>query len=140
MLACALTALVLSAASALTEDQKIEKLIQTVGDMKDAVFIRNGTEHTPAQAAQHMRNKWERARDQVKTAEEFIDKLASKSSTSGLPHPLQGRPRTRVGHVPARAIEEAHVVSRLHLEQFSSDRSGVPAVTDEVPRVVCRDR
>jgi hypothetical protein len=86
VLACALTALVLSAASALTEDQKIEKLIQTVGDVKDAVFIRNGTEHTPAQAAQHMRNKWERAKDQVKTAEEFIDKLASKSSTSGKPY------------------------------------------------------
>ena len=86
MLACALTALVLCAASALTEDQKIEKLIQTVGDLKDAVFIRNGAEHTPAQAAQHMRNKWERAKDQAKTAEEFIDKIASRSSASGKPY------------------------------------------------------
>lgn len=86
MLACALIPLVLCAASALTEDQKIEKLIQTVAEMKDAVFIRNGAEHTPAQAAQHMRNKWEHAKDQVKTAEEFIDKLASKSSASGKPY------------------------------------------------------
>jgi hypothetical protein len=86
LLGCALIALFAGAASALTEDQKIEKLIQAVGDMKEAVFIRNGTEHTPAQAAQHMRNKWERAKDKVKTAEEFIDKIASKSSTSGRPY------------------------------------------------------
>lgn len=74
---------------ALTEPQKIELLIQKVGSMRDAVFIRNGTEHTPAEAAKHMRDKWQWKAGEIKTAADFIDVAASKSSITGKPYRIR---------------------------------------------------
>ena len=70
----------------LTEDQKIESLIKIVAELKDAVFIRNGKEHSAKAAAEHLRKKWDYARKEVKTARDFIDKIASKSHTTGQPY------------------------------------------------------
>lgn len=76
---------VIDAASpgSLTEDEKIEKLIADVGKLEGAVFIRNGEEHPAEEAADHLRKKLTVAGDQVNTASEFIDRIASKSSLSG---------------------------------------------------------
>jgi hypothetical protein len=67
----------------LTEDQKIEALIKHVEELKDAKFIRNGTEHDPSEAAQLMKYKWDNNKDEIKTGKDFIKIAATKSSTSG---------------------------------------------------------
>ena len=70
-------------AAAMTEAEKIEHLIDYIAGLKGAVFIRNGSEHSPAEAAKHLRDKLRRAGSRIKTAEQFIEHLASKSSMSG---------------------------------------------------------
>ena len=67
----------------LTEDQKIESLIKIVAELKDAKFVRNGKEHDAKAAADHLRKKWDYARKEVKTARDFIDKIATKSYIGG---------------------------------------------------------
>ncbi|HXB41163.1 MAG TPA: DUF5329 domain-containing protein [Bacteroidia bacterium] len=70
----------------LTEEQKIGMLIDYIKNLKDAVFIRNGDEHTAEEAAEHLRSKRKKAGSKVKTAVEFIVHIASKSSISGKPY------------------------------------------------------
>jgi hypothetical protein len=69
--------------AALSETAKIEHLIQSVASLKNAVFIRNGREHTVEEAVDHMRMKWEAAGGQITTARGFIEGAASRSSMSG---------------------------------------------------------
>jgi len=70
-------------ATELTESQKVQQLIEWVRHLEGATFIRNGEEYNCQQAADHLQSKWEKHKDQVKTAQEFIDALASKSGMSG---------------------------------------------------------
>jgi hypothetical protein len=70
------------AASAAPRDE-IESLLAYVGGLPGAVFIRNGTEHTPKEAASHLRMKWEKQADKIKTAEDFIALCGTKSLLSG---------------------------------------------------------
>jgi len=72
-----------------TEAQKIETLIRAVADLKQAVFIRNGIEHTPKEAADHLSLKWTNAGRRVKTAPQFIQYCASGSSLSGKPYEIR---------------------------------------------------
>jgi hypothetical protein len=67
----------------LTESEKTDRLILFVRNLKGAVFIRNGGEHTPEAAADHLQMKREKAGSRIKTARDFIDKIATKSSVSG---------------------------------------------------------
>ena len=71
------------AAAAMTEKEKIEALISIVENLEGATFIRNGDEHTCADAAEHMRRKWKWKGDDIETARDFIQVAAAKSSTSG---------------------------------------------------------
>jgi hypothetical protein len=73
----------------LTELQKIERLITAVQSLTGAVFIRNGVEHTPTDAAAHLRTKLEASGGAITTASDFIDRLASQSSTSGKPYEIR---------------------------------------------------
>src|ERR671924_1222114 len=68
------------------ERQKIESLIKQVGELKDAKFIRNGATHDVSTAVRFLRGKWEANDGEVKTARDFIDKVASASGTSGKPY------------------------------------------------------
>ena len=68
------------------EREKIERLLAAVESAEGDVFIRNGGEHSAADAAEHLRTKWQAAGEQIKTAEEFIDKIGTKSSLSGEPY------------------------------------------------------
>jgi hypothetical protein len=68
------------------ENQKIEALIKQVGDLKDAKFVRNGSTYEPATAVRFLRGKWAANDAEVKTARDFIDKVASASGTSGKPY------------------------------------------------------
>jgi hypothetical protein len=68
------------------ERQKIESLIKYVGELKDAKFIRNGSSYQVSTAVRFLRGKWEANESSVKTARDFIDKVASFSGTSGKPY------------------------------------------------------
>lgn len=68
------------------ERQKIEALINHVGALKDAQFIRNGSTYAVSTAVRFLRGKWEANGAEVKTAREFIDKVGSFSGTSGQPY------------------------------------------------------
>lgn len=70
----------------LTENQKIEMLIKRVAELKDAKFIRNGKAHDAKAAADHLRKKWDYAKKEVKTARDFIEKIATKTYTTGQPY------------------------------------------------------
>ncbi|WP_299755232.1 DUF5329 family protein [uncultured Pontibacter sp.] len=72
-----------------TEDQKVERLIQFIAKMDGATFIRNGSEHTCRQAAEHLESKWEKHRDSIKTAKGFVEELASRSGLSGKPYQIR---------------------------------------------------
>jgi hypothetical protein len=65
--------------------QKIEGLIKHIEGLKDAKFVRNDTEYDAKTAATFLRRKWQRD-SSVKTAADFVDKVASVSSTSGKPY------------------------------------------------------
>ena len=71
---------------ATAERQKIEALIKYVGDLKDTKFIRNGWSYDVSTAVRFLRGKWEANEPSVKTARDFIDKVASFSGTSGKPY------------------------------------------------------
>lgn len=65
------------------ERQKIEDLIGTVEKLQDAQFIRNGKCYSAAAAARFLRGKWKAQSSEVRSAEEFIEKVGSFSSTTG---------------------------------------------------------
>lgn len=71
------------------EKKKIEFLISSVENLKDAKFIRNGSEYNGQEAAKHLRMKLRRAGDHVQTADDFIRLCASKSYTSGKPYMIR---------------------------------------------------
>ncbi|MGD8227358.1 MAG: DUF5329 family protein [Desulfobacteraceae bacterium] len=55
----------------------------------DVVFIRNNREHTSEEAAAHMRRKYARFKDQIKTAEDFILLAGTKSLITGKPYQVR---------------------------------------------------
>jgi hypothetical protein len=69
-----------------TEQEKIERLIRIVEGLKDAKFIRNGSEYDSGSAAKFLRRKWEAQAKEIVTARDFVEKAASNSSTSGKPY------------------------------------------------------
>src|SRR5688572_7616402 len=77
------------AQQAKTEAEKVQALIAYVEKLDGAVFIRNGTEHDAKRAADHLRRKWDAAKDKVKTAREYVQQAASKSSASGKPYQIR---------------------------------------------------
>lgn len=81
--------LLLAAPAPMPEAQKIEALIQAVAALQGAVFIRNGSEHTATEAAEHLHLKWRNAGKRVQTAPEFIQYCATSSSMSGRPYRIR---------------------------------------------------
>jgi len=76
----------LHATTALTEKAKIEALIANLESKTDATFIRNGREYNSKDAAKFLRGKWQAYEKQIKTADDFIAKAATVSSTTGKPY------------------------------------------------------
>lgn len=62
---------------------EIERLLDYVQQLEGAVFIRNGSEHSASEAAAHMRMKWEKQREKINTAEDFIALCGTKSLVTG---------------------------------------------------------
>ncbi len=68
-----------------SDAERIEAAIKAIETAK-ITFVRNGDEHSPKAAADHLRGKLKKAGDKVKTFDEFVDLLATKSGMSGKPY------------------------------------------------------
>lgn len=73
----------------ITEEQKIVQLIAYIEHLPNAKFVRNGSSYSAKEAADHLRKKYNYAKDDIKTAQQFIDQLASKSSMSGKAYTIE---------------------------------------------------
>ena len=73
----------------LTEKEKIQVLIKALESLKEATFIRNDSDYDAKAAARFLRGKWQAQEKEIKTAMDFIDKVASVSSTSGKPYVIR---------------------------------------------------
>jgi len=91
------------------ESAKIDALIAAVERLTDAAFIRNGRAHTSSAAAEFLRRKYRQQSSTVASAEDFIERVASFSSTTGRPY------RIRLGD--GREVESAHFL-RTELERL----------------------
>ena len=105
ILALWLVALLPALAAGADAQHEIEQLIRMVAE-SDCTFIRNGKRYAADKAADHLRLKYRRGRKYANTAEQFIERLASKSSMSGKRYYLEcdGEPRTETGAWLARAL------------------------------------
>jgi Family of unknown function (DUF5329) len=65
------------------EQKVIDTLIARVSKMNSIRFMRNGTEHTGADAAQHLQSKFDHFKDRIVTAEDFIKLCATRSEMTG---------------------------------------------------------
>lgn len=75
------TATVYSQTDSKTE-QTIQYLLSRIAD-SSLIFIRNNETYPPRDAAEHINNKYQHFKDEIKTAEDFIEKCATKSLLSG---------------------------------------------------------
>lgn len=69
-----------------SESDKIERLITLLNGLTGASFVRNGKTYRVDEAVAHMRMKWDWKKDRIKTVDDFIRIIASKSSVSGKPY------------------------------------------------------
>lgn len=90
------------------ETRKIEALIKHVEGLRDAVFVRNGSEYDARSAAKFLRAKWEANAKEINSAQDFIDKAGSMSSNSGKPYLIrfQGGKEVKSGDYLAEQLKK----------------------------------
>ncbi len=69
-------------------DGTIAYLLQHVA-RSNLIFIRNGVMHSPQEAEEHMRRKYEYFRKEIQTPEDFIRLCASMSTITGRPYQVK---------------------------------------------------
>ncbi len=93
LLALIMTLCVLPAAHAAPTAAAMVEINYLLGliEQSGCEFFRNGTWYDAPQAQAHLRGKFDvlSASDQIKTAEDFIEKAASNSSMSGRPYQIR---------------------------------------------------
>lgn len=67
---------------------EISALLEAVA-ASGCAFTRNGSEHDSEEAADHLRLKARRGKSYYDSPDQFIDRLATKSSWSGKPYSVQ---------------------------------------------------
>lgn len=72
------------------ETLRIERLIDVVAHATDSKFIRNGSAYDADTAARFLRAKWSYAHDRIRTAEDFVREIGTRSSTTGTPYRVRG--------------------------------------------------
>ncbi len=77
------SALLAQATPSAVEEKLIDTLILRVSKMDAMVFLRNGNEYNAADAAKHMQAKYDYFKKELVTAEDFIDRCASRSEMTG---------------------------------------------------------
>jgi hypothetical protein len=111
-----------------SERQKIEAIIQYVGAMNDTKFVRNGSAYDAKTAAIFLRRKWGANDAEVKTARDFIDKVASFSGTSGKPYMMRFKDGSQV---KSRDFLLA-VLDKI--EKSKTEQTGADGLSTTVPR------
>jgi Family of unknown function (DUF5329) len=109
----------------IAERQKIEALIKSIADAKDLQFVRNGKVHDAVIAAKFLRGKWAANDAEVKTARDFIDKVASFSGTSGEPYLIRRSDGTEIKSKDY-LLAELRKLEKAAFEQRASDRQPGP--------------
>ena len=71
------------------EAARIERLIRYVEAKPELRFVRNGTDYSSADAGRFLRGKLDSMGGGVRTAQDFIDQIATKSSMSGEPYQIR---------------------------------------------------
>lgn len=82
------------------EHKLIMALIARVQGMTTMKFLRNDEAHNAAEAAEHMQAKYKHFREEIVTAEDFIERCASRSELTGKPYLVKladGKPREARG-------------------------------------------
>lgn len=116
---CLLAALLLSTAGVAwavpdeLEQARIDRLINYVETQKRMVFVRNGKDYSFREAALFLRAKYAKMGEHVTTAVQFIDQIASRSSTTGEPY--------RVRFADGRLLPAAKVL-REELARMDRER------------------
>ena len=98
-------------AAGLAEQQKIVALLDAVSN-SDITFISDGEEHTREYAREYFVEELINAMD-VKTADDFISKIASNSNHTGKPYMIKLKNGTQVEsakwlHAKLKEIENIH--------------------------------
>lgn len=89
-------------------DDEIDFLLAEVAS-SDCIFVRNGKEHSASDATDHLQMKRRRGKRYFDTTEEFIDRIASKSSWSGKEYLIR---------CPGQATETAAEWFHRRLEKY----------------------
>jgi hypothetical protein len=111
-------------AAPLTEQQKIDALIHSVETLPGAQFIRNGSAHDAKAAVEHLQMKRNYAGDRIKTANDFIECCASRSSLTGLPYQIR---------FADGKTEDAAVFFRAELKLIEASPTGAPPLVAGSP-------
>lgn len=91
------------------EAAKIDALIAVVERLTDAAFVRNGRAYPSSAAAEFLRRKYRLKSSTVASAEDFIERVASFSTTTGRPYLIR--------FSDGREMESAHFF-RTELERL----------------------
>jgi hypothetical protein len=85
---------------------EIEYLLSTIGS-SECTFIRNGQRYDATKAEAHLRMKYERGRRYATNAENFIERLASKSSMTRRAYMIEcpGEEAQRTGEWLTKRLE-----------------------------------
>ena len=86
-IACLAAPLTATADEATVAEAEIEQLLVSIGE-SGCEFIRNGKRHSASDAESHLRMKYRRGKRYAKTAELFIERLATASSMSKRPYEI----------------------------------------------------
>lgn len=88
LLCCALFIFSSASAYAISEEehQKVMFLLNKLSEYDNLTFVRNGSEYKADAAVKHLLRKYDYAKDDLKTAGDFIIHCASKSSLSDKPY------------------------------------------------------
>ena len=70
------------------EVDRIDALLKRVA-AADVIFVREGKDYTGAEAAAHLRQKYEAAKAKVTTLDAFLTEIASRSSLTGNPYSIK---------------------------------------------------
>ena len=93
ILAIALTMPAVSLAELSETDEEIQHLITHIGN-SECRFVRNGKDYAADKAREHIQMKYDHARSRIKSAEDFIRYVGTKSSMSGRPYGIRCGDRT----------------------------------------------
>lgn len=88
VLAGALTCTPASATPDARSSAEIDKILTNIAS-SGCTFIREGKEYTGSDARKHLEFKLDFVRSRIDTTEQFIERLASKSSTTGNPYHIR---------------------------------------------------